>query len=168
MFKSKKTKNKSLSIFTYSSLKNSVKLLLIFSLFIGAVSIKKELQKIHVKGENYYIETHVNNSQKKIKLNHELIYFWYKSRSINSTKGGYSGKLLYGKFERFTNTNKLIEQGYFKNGLKCKYWKKWFENGELKSVSKYKNGLKHGKELIYNTEGILISEEKYSKGKLIF
>ena len=127
---------------------------------------KPKQEKIHVKIGDFSVETFIKISKKKIRVKENLTYFWYKSRSINSTKGGYSGQLLDGNYDRFDMDKKLIEQGKFVTGLKHGIWKIWHPNGELKSKIYYRKGLKHGLEVVFNSEGVVIGEYKYSRGNL--
>lgn len=125
---------------------------------------KTKREKIHVKEEKKFIETYVLVSKKIFHVKNNLTYYWYKSRTIQKTKGGYSGSLLDGKFDKFNNSKQLIEQGYFRKGLKHKKWKTWYESGELKSICNFRKGLKHGKEILYDKDGLIISEISFFKG----
>lgn len=159
-----KTKQTILSVSTYFFLLFALFFIWTFSMSMGTSMGKSNREKIHVKNDHFFVETFIEISQKKIKVNSNLIYYWYKSRSINSTKGGYSGHLLDGNFDKFSLNKKLIEQGTFKRGLKHGIWKSWYQNGELKSRCNYKKGLKHGQEILYNQEGIVTGEHKYNRG----
>ena len=138
---------KPLGIFTYFFLMVGSLFFLTNSIFIGDEESKNKREKIHINTESFSIETHIEINKKKIKIDEHLTYFWYKARKINSTKGGYSGSLLDGGYDKFNKDKKLIQQGNFKRGLKHGVWKSWHENGELKSSCNYRKGLKRGKEV---------------------
>ena len=140
--------------------KRKIAILTFFCIFLMSFSPKNE--KIYVKLGKTTTEAFVTPKHLK-KIDNSKYYHWYKSRTINRTKGGYSGQLLDGKYEVF-NRKKLIEKGHFKNGLKHKIWRKWFENGNIKSISEWKNGLKNGTTYSYDETGKIISEIKYKKG----
>lgn len=145
-------------------------LLLLCTVLMSVSNFNKEneRQKIHVKTKNHSVETYMVQNPKKIKIKKELTYYWYKTRKIHATKGGYSGFLLDGCFDRFDLSNILIEQGRFKLGLKHGVWKFWFKTGELKMTTSYKKGLKHGVEISYDKNGLVISQIKYEKGIQLF
>lgn len=125
---------------------------------------------------------------KSISLDNDKRYYWFSTNQINSTQGGFSGKLLNGDYKEFYMNKQLRESGYLNKGLKVGIWKNWDEEGNLKddynwtsgekngiyhkydSVGKmqesgrYKNDLLHGKQKIYDTVGV--SEQLYKKGKI--
>ena len=93
-------------------------------------------------------------------------YYWLAGRQINVTSGGYSGKLLHGRFTSFYLNKQMKEQGDFRKGLKQGEWKKWNEDGSLALRIHYNNGLESGSFYKYNEKGILIEEGNYFAGKL--
>src|SRR4051812_435661 len=50
-------------------------------------------------------------------------YYWYGSNAVHITQGGYSGKLLHGKYQEYYPDKSLREQGEFQKGLKEGTWK---------------------------------------------
>lgn len=141
-----------------------ISFLLVFCL--GSFTIFKKKEKIHVKSNEFFIETFIEVSPGSINVKDQLTYYWYKMRSIQSTKGGYSGNLLHGGFQKFNQEKKLIENGEFLLGLKHKTWKTWYNSGEIKSICTYKKGMKNGVELMFDTNGLVISENHFYKGNL--
>jgi hypothetical protein len=93
-------------------------------------------------------------------------YYWYYSGKINMNQGGYSGKLVHGKYEVFNKSNKLICSGNFSYGLKEGEWKEWYPGGTIKSVTNFHNGLINGEYFSYDEKGKLISKETYDEGEL--
>jgi len=93
-----------------------------------------------------------------------LTYYWYYQDNINKNLGGYSGKILDGKFLVFDLEKKLIGEGYFKKGLKHGVWKRWYPKGGLISIEKYKNGQKNCVSTLFDKTGKTISIIQYKKG----
>lgn len=92
-------------------------------------------------------------------------YHWFAKNQLQMTQGGYNGKLLHGEYSIHYPDNQLKEKGFYIKGLRSKTWHAWYPNGKLKTVSKWKKGKLHGNYQIYDTEGILVKELKYRKGK---
>lgn len=84
---------------------------------------------------------------------HEKLYYWYGSNAIHVTQGGYSGKLLHGKYEEYYADKSLKEQGEFSNGLKDGTWKSWLESGALGELVNWHKGAKDGDFTLYDELG---------------
>ena len=69
------------------------------------------------------------------------IYYWYSDNGIHTSQGGFSGKLLNGRYEASYLNHNLKEQGTFKKGLKDGVWKSWNDDGTLSEAANWKNGL---------------------------
>ena len=78
------------------------------------------------------------SSEPRIKT--ACFYYWYSGNAIHSSQGGYSGRLLNGRYNEYYLNNNLKEQGNFNKGLKDGLWKSWNESGALSQVSNWKNG----------------------------
>ncbi|MNJ84252.1 hypothetical protein D3C87_17010 [compost metagenome] len=147
---------------TSSTILKSLKQCLIISLLsiypvIGKAQKFEIENKFHIKQDNKSIVFHVldtDDSQLK-KHNPEKIYFWFKSQKILTTQGGSSGSLLNGQYESFYKNNQLAERGVFKKGLKDGIWKFWSEKGILIHQEKWSRGTRTGKQLYYSPEGII-------------
>ncbi|MDJ1473291.1 toxin-antitoxin system YwqK family antitoxin [Xanthocytophaga flava] len=138
--------------------------------------------------ENFTIAA--TSSKQKADL--KRTYHWYTSGSLKQTQGGYSGKLVHGKYQLFNHKKDLLAQGQLSYGLKVDFWKYWYADGTLQKTENWKHGLQHGKYVLYSPEGAIQEEgilkhgllhgrrriyptanpdsvvvEKYKKGKLI-
>lgn len=146
-----------------------IKLILVLLLFFLTVNANGQNlnAKRYVKTDSFKCEFFV--SDKVIKdffIRDSLIYFWCKAQKIFDTQGGYSGKLIDGKFNKFYHSGQLAEQGFFKRGLKDGEWKIWHPNGLLKQVSTYKEGKINGRLVKFDEAGNVTAEQKYKRGKL--
>lgn len=125
---------------------------------------------------------------KQITLDTDKRYYWFSTNQINSTQGGFSGKLLNGSYQEFYASKQLKESGYVDKGLKTGLWKNWDTTGKLKDdytwnfgkmngvyhkydstgkvleAGKYKNDLLNGKQKHY--QGDTVKEVLYKKGKV--
>jgi antitoxin component YwqK of YwqJK toxin-antitoxin module len=89
-------------------------------------------------------------------------YYWFKARAVHHAIGGYSGQLLHGEFSKYYLSNQLAAQGVFQQGLKNGVWKAWFENGNLKMITRWKNGLQHGIAIAYAENGTVRTKGRYT------
>jgi hypothetical protein len=112
------------------------------------------------------IKTKVIVKTDKLKTNSEYVYYWYYGGAINHNLGGFSGKILHGKYEVFDNQQRLKTQGNFNYGLMVGTWNKWFPNGNINQMLYYKNGQLDGKAKVYNEQGKLTNVFNYNHGKL--
>lgn len=118
----------------------------------------------------------------------ESTYFWFDGKNLFQNKGGFSGSLLQGTFEKKTLAGNLVEKGEFNMGLKDGRWLTWDDQGKLsgetnwkkgrrtgkswfldsgtgeKTVLKYRNDLEQGRYFIYRNDS-LVERGKYRKGK---
>lgn len=90
-----------------------------------------------------------------------LWYSWYAANQINTTQGGFSGKLLNGDYKEWYLNKNLKEQGQFERGLKSGVWKTWREDGTLSAMYTWKNGQHHGLFVVYNEKGLPQSQGNY-------
>lgn len=90
-------------------------------------------------------------------------YFWFYNNTISHNIGGYSGKLLHGKYEVFDKGKRLLCSGEFEHGLREGEWITWFRNGQIKDYTDYKKGKIHGIRKTYDPSGNLLSDIKYRK-----
>lgn len=103
------------------------------------------------------------NEQGK-KHNGELVSYYEDGtkEAIYEVKNGKEN----GKVEFFyPTTNKLMEQGFYKNGEKDATWIKWSENGNKLAEANYKNGQKDGKWIIWDDNSIVRYEMEYTGGQ---
>ncbi|CAN5280424.1 hypothetical protein BH09BAC6_BH09BAC6_10840 [soil metagenome] len=119
-------------------------LVLLFSLFSVYVYGQKlpdyGFDKVRISDSTKTVLAEIMPVTSAPAIKSNLYYFWYSANKIHSTQGGYSGKLLNGRYiEYFLNKN-LKEQGTFKKGLKEGIWKSWNEDGMLRQVIMWKSG----------------------------
>jgi hypothetical protein len=96
----------------------------------------------------------------------DATYFWFSGNQINTTQGGYSGKLLNGEYQDFYLNKNLKEKGFFDRGLKTGLWKNWTDNGILKDAFTFKNGIKNGSYIKYDTIGRVMQKGHYKQDLL--
>jgi len=147
------------------------------------------IRNISILSKDSVVKTTVLDKVPKVKTILGTDYYWYYNNQICHNEGGFSGKLLNGKYQVFTSQNKLITEGEFLNGVMTGTWKYWYINGKMKCMAiyhkgkldgtidffdiygiktrqvDYKAGLKHGKEYIFFTDTTLIN--KFDMGKLV-
>ena len=81
------------------------------------------------------------------------LYYWFSGNVIHTTQGGYSGKLLNGRYNEYFPSKSLKEQGSFDKGLKSGIWKTWTEDGVLTQEITWKEGVKNGEFTLYDEQG---------------
>lgn len=92
-------------------------------------------------------------------------YYWFKSGKINFSDGGSTGALLHGQYTKSYQGTHLLEQGEFVFGLKNSQWKEWYDNGQLKEITNWKNGLMDGNFLQYSQEGNINTKGTFNMGR---
>ena len=118
---------------------------------------------VHYPGHT--IKAHVKPAE-HVSLSNDKWYYWFSGNLINSTQGGYSGKLLNGDYQDYYMNKNLKEAGLFDKGLKNGNWKSWMENGILTNQYYFKEGKKDGLYLKYDSTG-RISEKGYYANDLL-
>ena len=93
-----------------------------------------------------------------------LQYFWYDTDKLKTKKGSYSGKLLHGDFNVFGLENNMLVDGSFNEGLQHGLWKRWTPSGDLVRQAEWKNGIRDGVLIIFNSEGVEVLNEEYVEG----
>lgn len=101
-----------------------------------------------------------------IKVKQSKTYYWHHRDQVFHNVGGWSGKLLHGKFEQFYGDDALLRQGFFKEGLKDGVWQTWYANGQLQATENWKKGILQGSYEKYDENGKLAETMHYQKGKL--
>lgn len=91
----------------------------------------------------------------------EKTYSWFSGGQINTTQGGFSGKLLHGDYQDFYLNKNLKESGSFDKGLKNGNWKNWTNQGILISEYTFKQGQKNGDYAKYDLLGKRIERGAY-------
>lgn len=158
-----------------------------FPLYSQQASLPKQ-REILFSTDSSYIKAHVRVTEKKLKSRQRGLYFWYHANKIHSNEGGFSGKLLHGKYTETNLQGKMICSGELRNGQKHGQWKYWYNSGKIQRFENWKKGIKQGRFLqthidrsysvgtyrknkmhgvvkMYNPEDKLISSEKYKHGE---
>lgn len=125
-----------------------------------------EHRTVYLNSANESYKFEVLTENKSIKTDKRITYYWFAFNTINSTMGGFSGKILDGSYSCFYLSNTLKEKGMFKKGLKNGEWRAWNENGALKEIINYKHGIKCGVNEIYSTDGKLLTKKEYKNDLL--
>ena len=114
-------------------MKNIFVLLTALSLMINTLSAQKieELeyvltQSVSVEFEEYNLKAHILAETKRIRINDDYYYTWYKSGNVKRTRGGYTGKLLHGVCISYYLDKSLKSKGNYLYGLKDGVWKHWW------------------------------------------
>jgi hypothetical protein len=110
---------------------------------------------------DHVVYANIVTTDKKIKPNDDLYYFWYNANDIKKTRGGYDGKLLHGEYIEFYPNKNLKQKGDFKYGLKTGEWKTWYQSGEIASIAKWKNGKLNGNFRFFDEKGNLTKKGCY-------
>ena|ERR1035437_2832404 len=125
-----------------------------------------DVRTVNIVTTDSIIKTTACYQTRKQKPQPEYNYYWYDAGKINHNTGGFSGKLLQGKYEVFDNQQKMRVKGTFEYGLMTGNWTRWYSNGNIQTVCTYKKGLPQGKVETYTVAGKLRSVLNYRNGLL--
>jgi antitoxin component YwqK of YwqJK toxin-antitoxin module len=153
---------------------NNKYFILLFAIFGLVFSGCKTYNRVF-KGEDYYqnitvtqddsiIQAHVITKDINIDPNENTTYYWYVPNEIHWNEGGYTGNLLHGQYLLLDRDKNLLIQGCFNKGVKSNQWKKWYADGNIQSITEYKDGKKHGTHKLYSPDGDTIIKEHYKDG----
>lgn len=140
---------------------NKLLITLIFIVNLASVSLAQEVYKPQITREiilnspDSTVRFDIYIKKVDIKINDRLIYAWYNADKLFFNQGGYSGRLLNGKYLVFDKNKKLRTEGVFSNGLKNGIWKTWNESGIITSTIKWEKGQREGESLFYDSYGKL-------------
>lgn len=93
-------------------------------------------------------------------------YSWYSEGRVLETKGGFSGRLLDGRFVSYYGNKNLRERGAYVKGRKEGKWMKWYSNGKINEVTYWRMGVKQGKYMLYNDMGQRMLNAHFKRDKL--
>lgn len=139
-------------------------------MLIPAVSAQKVFKEknthvVSFTNEDTEVEAEILTQDKKVNINSDITYTWYKDYAVKTTKGGYDGKLLNGRFiERYANGN-LKTKGSYRYGMKYGKWTTWHLEGTLEEVSHWKEGKLHGSVQKYHKDETLAGKTSYKNGQ---
>jgi hypothetical protein len=89
-------------------------------------------------------------------------YHWYSANAIHTTRGGFSGKLLHGKYTEYYPNKNLKRQGKYQSGMTTGTWREWNAAGEPLNVYTWKDGRLSGPFSQYDGRGKLLEEGSYA------
>lgn len=73
---------------------------------------------------------------------------------LKGSKTPFTGMVINGK-----------DREFYKNGKPDGKWLNFYENGKLKSIENWKNGVLNGKHIIYSNDEVKIVEYNYTNGE---
>lgn len=147
-----------------------INLILLVSLVSASLCYAQKLpdipvHKVVLEDHEKVLKFELQEDEKKVNTNRQLYYTWFAHHKIHTTRGDFEGRLLHGEYLVFNKERDLLEKGNFKYGVKTKVWKTWYQDGELKTITHFKNGQKHGLHICYDDMGDVISKTNYRHGK---
>lgn len=99
-----------------------------------------------------------------VKPRQDAFYYWYGNNMIQSTQGGFSGRLLHGTYMAFHPNHNLKSQGCFDHGLKTGKWTTWYPSGRIHEIIYFSHGQAHGLGEVYDAEGNIVTRSYYRNG----
>jgi antitoxin component YwqK of YwqJK toxin-antitoxin module len=121
-------------------------------LFLIFLSTSSDTQRKLIKQNNFDIECNVYLKLLK-NFDNTKEYFWFKSSEVHSSIGTSGGFVLHKDFKKYYRSNQLAQSGNFHYGLKDGIWQEWHNNGKIRSIIHWKNGVKHGNYQTFDTKG---------------
>lgn len=136
--------------------------IIILLILITCFSITSDIQKKIIRQDGFDIECYVylkaiDNTKKGRN------YYWFKSGQVHQSNSSSGGLVLHNSFKKYYRSKQIAEIGNFEYGLKTNAWKSWHENGNLKTYTDWKDGLKHGNFMLYDETGVLVQSGTYNK-----
>lgn len=152
-----------------------IKKILLVSVVVMAITVLKGqslewqplTREIVVDQGDSILRFRVLIKQDQIKVYSNRDYYWHNKGQINKNQGDYAGELLHGDYQVFDADKKLITKGQFDSGLKTGTWKKWNSEGITIRIENYSKGLLNGTLQIFDNLGNLIEERDYHDGNLV-
>jgi len=145
-----------------------IKTIFILILLISFSSVFSQKEKMITDNRevilNYpdsILKVNILLSNKKIKVKNDLVYYWFNSKQVSKNLGGYTGRVLNGKYIVLDMDKNMLAEGHFKNGLKHGTWKRWNKKGGLLKYEEWKKGRRNGLLLTYDNTGRLAKAAKY-------
>jgi antitoxin component YwqK of YwqJK toxin-antitoxin module len=141
------------------------KIMIFFLLLSGAACAQKlpgdGFDKVRIAGSDQTVQAELKESTGEPAMKTDRLYFWYSGNRIQATQGGYSGRLLNGKYSVYYPNKNLKELGAFKGGLKDGIWRSWNESGVLLQSYIWRNGIKAGAFSLFDEHGLVRQSGSY-------
>jgi len=116
-----------------------------------------------IHNSDHRIECRALIQKYDLKVEAHIEYFWIKNNKLQQNKGGFSGSLLHGDFNKYKEGGQLLEKGQFFQGMKNALWQIWNHKGELVHSMNYKKGVLEGEMIQYLSNGSVV-KIPYRKG----
>ena len=147
------------------------KLLLVLYLITGTALAQQlpddGFDKIRIAGPDKTIQAELKPVSSDPEMETDRLYYWCSGNSIHATQGGYSGRLLNGKYAEYYPNKNLKELGAFKKGLKNGIWKSWSENGTLTQWYTWKKGIMSGRFVLLDEAGKIKQTGRCRNGRVV-
>lgn len=134
-------------------------------LSITRAGAKVATTPVYINSPDSSVHTNAISSITKLKPQMGRPYYWYSKNSIQTTDGGFSGKLLHGLYTSYHRDHNLKCQGYFDRGLKTGIWITWYSNGRVCERSNYTRGVVDGVQELYDSLGNKVARIYYKHGE---
>ncbi len=89
-----------------------------------------------------------------------------KSQRVSAVMNYNNGK-LDGEYKEFFIDGTLMRKGIYENGKKIGAWEEFHPNGKRSILYRYKNGVRHGWAIAYDTDMKRIGESYYYNGRIL-
>lgn len=147
------------------------KLLALMMVLISGSTIAQKIpsngfDKIRIADGDKVIQAELKDVESDPDITNDRFYYWASGNSIHATQGGFSGRLLNGKYSEYYPSKSLKQQGLFKKGLKDGIWKLWNDNGKLVELYTWDSGIKSGKFSLFDDQGNLKQSGSYKNNLL--
>jgi len=115
----------------------------------GVLADSGQMEKNHIIG--IWKSWHPNGQLKELK-NYKL---------LTSARGAIPWGALDSEYRSWDESGKLIDSGFYKDGLKTDVWIEWIENGELRTMGVYQKGHRIGDWKYYDKSGKFLYIRRY-------
>lgn len=112
----------------------------------GAISFgqrtnaRQNTREVVINSGDSIIVTNIMLNQKKVRPDIRFTYYWYLRGKISHNTGGFSGKLLDGKYQVFVQ-DRLALSGTYNEGKRSGDWVGWNNDGSIKNTCTYIDGV---------------------------
>jgi len=137
---------------------------------ISVLSFLLSCQSSEQEKLKYYNSTEINliNSNGLAIKNGQpftgMVYSFYPGTKDTAEVIGFKKGKEHAEWKRFSLKGNLMQQRFFRNGMKIKTLKEWWENGKPKLSASFLKGENHGELKEWNREGKLVKEMHYHLG----
>jgi hypothetical protein len=101
--------------------------------------VRQNTREVVINSGDSIIVTNIMLNQEKIRPDIRFTYYWYLRGKISHNTGGFSGKLLDGKYQVFVQ-DRLVLSGTYNEGKRSGEWVSWNNDGSIKNSCAYFDG----------------------------